>query len=788
MSTISLPGLSTGIDTSSLISQLVQAESTRLTAYQTEQANLQKQKTTLETVKGKVSALKSATSALANKDDLNVYSTTSSDSDILTISASSKASSGSHSIEINQLATTNTWIQNNSNYNYETEYVGDGTFIYTYNHQSRAITTVANETTLEDLVNKINKDTSNPGVTASLLYNNGKYSLMLSGRDAGEEYQISVDSKYTEVWKSQTDLTSQGTNAALTTKIQALDQFKINNGFKDNSEKIIISGKNHFGTTLANQELKINDKTTVGQLIDAINKQFDGVATATFQNGQIVLTDNISDNSNIEISLSYDAGTGNTALNLPAMAVSTEGGGNPNVLQLGTFIETHSAQSSRIKLDGYPLSSNNEVQKLIFGSSITGTYTLSYNGKTSHGFTEEATAADIQTAIKSDFGLEDGDITVSGDSTSGFTFTFKSSFGDAKKISIDASGLTFSGANSALVTEETKGNNGYIERNTNSISDALTGITLNLKDVTKKDSPVKVTISRNTSTVSQKIQTLVKAYNDLITELKTDTEYDATSKTMGILSDNVGIAYIKAQSSNPFLGMATGFTNSVDSFIQGSDIGITFDGEGMMQFDTSKFNTAINKDFNGVLDLLGADKTSNNNTGVIQYYAASSKYTKAGIYNVEVDINDSHQISDARIKMSNETVFRSNSNWISNLVTGNTDFDKAGNPIYAENGLQFTVDLSKPAGTYSATISVKQGMVNSLDEYIGQLLKTNNGIDISEKTVDDKITDIKNKMDKEQTRLTNYKKTLVDKYARLEKTLTLLQQQMSSVQSMGSSN
>lgn len=787
MSTITLPGLSSGIDTSSLITQLVNVESQRLARYQTKQKSYETQKTALENVRSLVSSLRTATKQLSDTSTLNIYNASSSDNDILTVSASSKANQGSHTVEVNQLATTETWIQDNSSYKYTTDYVGNGTFIYTYNHQTRSITTVANETTLQDLVNLINNDTGNPGVTASLLYHGGTYRLMLSGQDAGEDYQISVDTTYTETWKTTTSLTKDGKDASLTTKISELEQFTDNGGILGN-EKITISGKNHFGTALASKELTINSKTTVGQLIDAINEMYDGVATARLEKGKIVLTDNISGASSLEISMSYDAGTGDTQFALPSMAVSTEGGGTPNVLNLGTFTKTQSSQSSRIKVDGYPTSSAAEVQRLTLGSAATGgTFRLTYNGIVTDAIAYDATTEQIQAALaaKGITGITVGGDSLSGGSTGYTTFSFEASAGDVKMLSIDTSSLTFSAGTSALFTETTKGNNGYIERSTNSITDALTGVTISLKDVTEAGSPVKVTVSRNTSSVSSKVQAVVTAYNTLMEELKKQTEYDSSTKKMGTLSTDMSVSYIKSQSRNPFLGAATGFLESLDSFTKAEDIGITFDGEGMMEFDTTVFNTAINENYVGVLNLLGANRTSTNDTGVIEFYNSSTKYTSPGNYDIEVDLNDSNEITDVRIKLSSETEWR-HATWTGNLVTGITAFDSEGNPTYPENSLQFTVDLAQPAGTYKSSISIKQGIMNKLDEYIAKILETDGRLDISSNILDDKISAIETQIEQENTRLTKYKARLVDKFARLEKTLSLIQQQYSSVGSLGS--
>ncbi|MCX5633808.1 MAG: flagellar filament capping protein FliD, partial [Phycisphaerae bacterium] len=501
----------------------------------------------------------------------------------------------------------------------------------------------------------------------------------------------------------------------------------------------------------------------------------------------------MSDTSELSISLAYDDGTGDTDLGLPTMAFSTEGGGDPDILSLGTFSQTQAAQSANIKVDGYPSTATPEEQRLTLGSvAAGGHFHLTYKGQTTGEILYDASTDEIQDALELLSNVNLNDITVGGNplNQAGYTsFTFLSSAGDTEMISIDATALTPSGAKTATIAEYAKGSNGYIERGTNSITDALSGITLNLHDITETGKPIKITISKNTASVTQKIQAMVTAYNALITELKAKTEYDTETKKMGILSNDMGASLMKSQSRTPFVGAAAGFIDTIDSFIQASDIGITIDGAGMMKFDTSIFNDAVNEDFNGVLDLLGATKSSNSENGVIQFYNASDKYTTAATYNVAVDINGSHQITGVRIKLSTEpeSAFRDNSTWLNNLVTGISTFDDEGNPVYPENGLQFTVDLTQAADTYTATISVKQGIAGAFEDFLDNVLETDGRFDISQAILDDKTTAIEKKIENEQTRLDKVKQRLVDKYARLEKTLTLIQQQLAAVNQITSS-
>ena len=795
MGELRFSGLATGIDTAAIIKQLMTINSRRLATYQVQKIDYEKQTTALNELRTKISALETSASDLADDDNMEIFKATSSDIDVLTVAASSEANFGSHSININQLATTNAWIQDTSTFDYKTDFVGGGNFVYTYNHQEKVITAVENETTLEDFVKLINNDEDNPGVTASLLYQGGKYHLMLSGQEAGQDYKISINAKSTEVWKPNEGqpyhtFTDDETNAGLSTKITELDQFS---GTLGASDKITISGKNHSGTNLPDKDLSITSNTTVGHLIDAINEQFDGVATARLKNGQIWLTDNIYGSSGMEISLSF---TGNATLNLPTMAVSTEGGTayseSLSSLDSSSFIETQNAQSSKIEIDGYPSTTTAEIQNLSATASPTnGSYTLTFGGQTTAAIQFDDGKAIIQSAINNLSNVESGDITVTCDNdTTGLaggdvTFTFLAASGDVSMISIDATSLT---PNTGYSIEETaKGNDGWLHRNTNCVADALTGITLNLRDVTEAEKPIQVTISRNTELIKAKLNAMVGSYNDLITELKTKTEYDSEAKKMGILSNDIAVSFIKTQVRDPFIGIVEGFIDTIDSFVQAFDIGISINGNGMMEFDTEVFNNAVNEDFTGVLELLGATKSGNSSSTVVQFYNASDRYTTAGTYHVKVKVENvegSNVITEAKIKLSTESTYR-DATWPNGLVSGNSFFDNDGNPLYPENGLQISVDTTS-TGQYGTDekpiiIRVKQGMAGALEDLLDGILDADGRLDISNNILDDKITAMERIIQNEENRLNDVETRLIEKFARLEKTLAMIQEQMAAV-------
>jgi flagellar capping protein FliD len=374
MAGIQLGGLFTGIDTGALITQLMTLEQATLTRYQARQKVLDSRQSAINELETKLSALRSAAATLAQGDGLRAFTVASSNTSILTAEASNNAFEGTHTIVINQLANAERWVHT-AGVEYADDFVGAGTFIYSYNHQERIVTTTA-ATTLNDLVGLINSDPNNPGVTATLLYFNGAYHLMLNGHDAGADYAISVNASNTEVWEAASALT-KGTDAAgLTTRIVDLAQFS---GTLAGGESITISGRQHDGTAVS-QTVAVTTNTTLDRLIREINTVFGGTATATLDNGKIRLTDNTSGASQMTLSLTYNAGSGSTTLSLPAFAQSVQGGSTAGSLAGFTtadFTKTQSAQDAQIKVDGYPAGadewitrSSNTIDDVIQGVTL----------------------------------------------------------------------------------------------------------------------------------------------------------------------------------------------------------------------------------------------------------------------------------------------------------------------------------------------------------------------------------------------------------------------------------
>ena len=89
------------------------------------------------------------------------------------------------------------------------------------------------------------------------------------------------------------------------------------------------------------------------------------------------------------------------------------------------------------------------------------------------------------------------------------------------------------------------------ERASNSVTDALDGITLNLTGVTS--SPITLSVSKNNTSPRAKLDALVKSYNDLYALYKEQTLSSIDTATRGVLNSDFGVSSMMRQIGDALL-------------------------------------------------------------------------------------------------------------------------------------------------------------------------------------------------------------------------------------------
>ena len=307
---------------------------------------------------------------------------------------------------------------------------------------------------------------------------------------------------------------------------------------------------------------------------------------------------------------------------------------------------------------------------------------------------------------------------------------------------------------------------GWIERADNTISDLISGVTLSL--LSTSANPVQVNVSQDTEAILERITDLVDIYNDVMTYIREQTDYDTVTGESGVLFGNYGMQIIKSELAAIATGKAPGFQDPEDPFVNLAQIGITTDADetsetfGQLLVDQTSLLAALSVDPEGVAGLF-ADYfagVSDDATGNITYYSSLPNITAPGTYEVEATVSGGVLVSG--------TI-----NGHSATVDGNT---LTGAERYAEYGLAVLVNLVD--GTHTGTVRLKLGVNGQFTEKLDDFLSASSGpVNILINNYQEIIDNIDDKIEFEQRRVEAYRQRLIQQFSRLEAVLSELNDQ-----------
>jgi len=142
-----------------------------------------------------------------------------------------------------------------------------------------------------------------------------------------------------------------------------------------------------------------------------------------------------------------------------------------------------------------------------------------------------------------------------------------------------------------------------ITRGSNTIADAIGGVTLKL--VKPTDGEAAITVGRDDETARKAIDEFAKAYNELNSLIRGQTSYDAANKKAGTLNGDSSVRSIQTQIRNIFANPISG----LDGATMLSDIGLSFKTDGSMVVDSTKLSEALGDPAKKVSELLGGNGT-----------------------------------------------------------------------------------------------------------------------------------------------------------------------------------
>lgn len=166
-----------------------------------------------------------------------------------------------------------------------------------------------------------------------------------------------------------------------------------------------------------------------------------------------------------------------------------------------------------------------------------------------------------------------------------------------------------------------------VSKASNSVSDVIQGVTLNLQKITT--STTNLNIANNTSSVNSAVASLVKAYNDLNTTVKNVSGYNAATKQGAILQGDSTVRSLQTQ-VHAVLNKSISGGGALTTLGQ---IGVTFQKDGSLALDSTKLGTVISNNFSDIAALFATvGKASDSLIG----YSSAATTVQPGSYAVNI--------------------------------------------------------------------------------------------------------------------------------------------------------
>ncbi|MES1263492.1 MAG: flagellar filament capping protein FliD [Peristeroidobacter soli] len=201
---------------------------------------------------------------------------------------------------------------------------------------------------------------------------------------------------------------------------------------------------------------------------------------------------------------------------------------------------------------------------------------------------------------------------------------------------------------------------GYeIHSSSNSVSNAIEGVTLTLKAPTEEDTSVQLNVDRDDAAIQDAAKKFVDAYNSLASTIKSLGKYDASTDTGGPLLGDAMLRNIDSQVRKLISAPVAGVNGNYTIL---ASLGITTQADGKLKLDTVRFNAALAASPGAVSDIF----TSTNGVAVKLADFMGSKTAAKGEVTVRssnitdslVDLKDQQDALNARMKVIEQRYFK----------------------------------------------------------------------------------------------------------------------------------
>lgn len=368
-----------------------------------------------------------------------------------------------------------------------------------------------------------------------------------------------------------------------------------------------------------------------------------------------------------------------------------------------------------------------------------------------------------------------------------------------------------------------------LESESNSISDVIEGVTINIQGVGE----ATINVNTDVDSLQESVQSFLDAVNSLLTTVQTFTKYDENAETTstdpeddnysmsqltaqkgGLLQGNYGVQLFNSRFKAALSGTPPGYQGrtSADDILSGdllanlANMGIKTDTDqnsetygllviapsssiqSLSDLDQENYNKMMSENMEAVVDFFcGPSTPGASTTNAFRYASSVQGITQAGIYDVSYEVDSAGNILEVYIngvKANNDPTMGSN---YYSCASGDA------------RGLSIIIDDLSP-GKHEGQVRIKYGLLDTVDNFLkaeltwqdaGKVVdddslavKSKNGalmiLQNNYKTI---MENIQSKIDREKDRIALWEERQKASFARLETMLARYNRMQTSLES-----
>lgn len=569
---VSISGLGSGLDTQSIIAQLVQIEQQKIAVVSRRATNQTDSLSSWTTIRSTLSTVNGAASALAKGTDWQSLAATTSDESAVAVSAGSGTMTGTLSFTVDALAQAGVLRSASTVNSLATRVTTDASLLVASGGGNLGFSSLASNDSVSLGAHSIVVTQSSAAATksgsgplaASTVIDGSNNALQIEVNGTTHNLTIAAGTYDAQQLAAAVQAAADTSGAAIASTVGTGGALQIDTTAEGAAATLRVTG----GTALTALNL-----STDGAVITGINGQLtvDGGATQVFGSTTAL-------GAGQTISISAGGGTITAAMNgglrlgsVTATNVSTGDGSLQSVVS--------AINSAKAGVSAAAIQVGTNAYRLQLGASTTG-------------------ANNDPNIAASEF-----DSQVVG----GLTVLSQGS---------DASITIGSGAGAYSITSTT-----------NTMSNVLPGVTVTLKKQSTT-TPVTVSVARNAEGLATRVQALVDAANAAKKEIDRATYFDPTTRKGAPLVGDSTAQRLQGALYSAVTAAVSGANPSTPGLL-----GVSSDQKGNFTFDKTKFMTAFANDPDGVAKVFSQAGAASN--GSVSFVAATAK-TVPGNYAVNV--------------------------------------------------------------------------------------------------------------------------------------------------------